>query len=112
MCFFPAVVTPLGRTRITPHLQIKKHSTSYIFQRIDALPNQMSTFTCHALAIVEHNLTYQWTYTRDNSIVSNDQKLGLRSTATAGGIYQCRVSNRAGVGTSNATLNGKIVVLI
>ena len=99
---FSAAVSPKGHVVVL--------STPIILEKfnapiLNALPNRNSSFICFSFA---NHITYQWIYTRDNSIVSNDDQLSLRSTAIAGGIYQCRVSNHAGVGTDNSTLNGKI----
>ena len=50
---------------------------------------------------------FQWNYTRNSTIVSNDSVYELTSGVETAGDYQCIVSNRAGSGSSTATVNGQ-----
>ena len=86
------IVSPAGSVNATP-------------ETFNASPNESSRFTCSAEGGPDNTL--QWTYTRDNSTVSNEPLLLLTSTAMVGGDYQCRVSNQAGNEAVNVTLNGK-----
>ena len=91
------IVSPAGSVRATP-------------ETINASPNESSRFTCSAEGGPGN--TFQWTYTRDNTTVSNEPLLLRTSTAMVGGDYQCHVSNQAGNEAINVTLNGKGLQLL
>ena len=50
---------------------------------------------------------FQWNYIRTSTIISNDSVYELTSGVETAGDYQCIVSNRAGSGSSTATVNGQ-----
>ena len=50
---------------------------------------------------------FQWNYTRTGTIVSNDSVYEFTSGVDTTGDYHCIVSNRAGSGSSTATVNGQ-----
>ena len=87
------VVSPLGSVVAFP-------------ETVNALPSEILEF--HCMAQGGPGNTFQWTYLRDNTLVSNDSLLNLTSTAIIGGDYLCNVSNQAGVDTTKATINGRL----
>ena len=65
------------------------------------------TYNCRAKGGLFNNFT--WTYLRNRSVVANGQLLTFDSHASKGGVYQCLVTNLAGMEAVNVTLNGMIL---
>ena len=65
------------------------------------------TFTCSSKGGIDNQ--YQWTYKRTGHTVSNESVLNINSQASAGGIYECLVSNAAGKDSVTVTLNGTYI---
>ena len=85
-------MSPLGSVIISPPV-----NNSFEGQRV--------VLTCN-----EHGGPFngfQWNYTRNSTIVSNDSVYEVTSGVETAGDYQCTVSNRAGSGSNTATVNGQ-----
>ena len=71
------------------------------------LATPVSTFMCSSKGGIDNQ--YQWTYKRTGHIESNESVLNINSQASAGGIYECLVSNAAGKDSVTVTLNGTYI---
>lgn len=73
-------------------------------QTVNSMNGSSVTLTCSARG--GPNNTFQWTYLRTGDAVSTSYQYIFTSTIYTGGDYQCTVTNDAGNGTDNATVNG------
>ncbi len=93
-CIHTCTVSPTGGVSATPIVH-------------NSRVNQSVQFLCTSRGGPGNN--YTWTRLLDNTVVGNSALLNVDVVgADIGGTYQCHVTNRAGNGTFQPTLNGTL----